>query len=128
MSLPPSLSSSHHAPAASADPRLIEGWALSETAQRLTAACREPVDAAALLDAVRLNWRLWTIFQASLFDPDCPLPDELRDNLLSLASFIDKHSAGIVAEPDPGKLDVLIRINQELAGGLTVPGSSPSER
>ena len=119
MSLPPSSSSFQEAPAANADPRLIEGWALSETALRMASVCQEPVDEVALVHAVRLNWRLWTIFQASLFDPDCPLPTDLRDNILALANFIDKQSAGIVADPDPGMVDVLIRINQELAGGLT---------
>ncbi len=112
-------------PTAAADPRQIEGWALTETALRMKAAQREPVDEAALLQAVRLNWRLWTIFQASLLEPDCPLPTELRNGILSLSNFIDKHTAGIIADPKPEKLDVLIRVNREIAGGLmTVPPAS----
>jgi len=77
-----------------------------------------PTNETALLQAVRLNWRLWTIFQASLFEPDCPLPVELRDNLLSLSNFVDRHTAGIITDPDPAKLDILIDINRELASGL----------
>ena len=109
-------------PSAAADPRQIEGWALTETALRMKAAQREPVDTTVLLNAVRLNWRLWTIFQASLLDPDCPLPVELRNNILSLSNFVDKHTAGLIADPKPARLDVLIQINREIAGGLmTVP-------
>lgn len=124
MSLPPSQVPLHDAPAATADPRLIESWALSETAGRMDAARQPPVDEEALLHAVRLNWRLWTIFQTSLFDPECPWPIEVRNNILSLAAFVDKHTAGVVADPDPGKLDVLIRINQELAGGLATSATA----
>jgi len=85
---------------------------------RLKATQKDPMDEPALLQAVRLNWRLWTIFQASLLDIDCPLAVELRNNLLSLSNFIDKHTADIIASPSPPKLDVLIHINRELAGGL----------
>jgi flagellar protein FlaF len=105
-------------PTAIASPRHIEGWALAETALQMTAARQDPTNETALLQAVRLNWRLWTIFQASLFEPDCPLPVELRDNLLSLSNFVDRHTAGIITDPDPAKLDILIDINRELASGL----------
>jgi flagellar protein FlaF len=71
-----------------------------------------------MLAAVRLNWRLWTIFQAELLDPQCTVPDAVRGNMLSLANFIDKHTVGLIAKPSPEKLDVLISINRELAAGL----------
>lgn len=105
-------------PTVNSDPRQVESWALVEIAMRMKAAQKEPLDEALLLQAVRLNWRLWTIFQATLLDPGCPLPIEIRNNLLSLSNFIDKHTAGIIAEPQASKLDVLIQINRELAGGL----------
>ena len=125
MSLPPSSVPHGHAPTASADPRQIESWALTETALRMGTAQETPEDTDALLHAVRLNWQLWTIFQASLFDPDCPLPVDLRDNILSLCGFVDKHSASVINDPDPGKLDILISINRELASGLmTTAGTS----
>lgn len=109
-------------PAPTSDPRQVEGWALTETALRMKAAQQQqPENESALLLAVRTNWRLWTIFQASLLEPDCPLPSDLRSNILSLANFVDKHTAGILADPTPAKLDILIRINRELAGGLLTP-------
>ena len=124
MSPPPRSNPYSNVPTAAADPRQIEGWALTETAVRMKAAQRQPVDEAALLQAVRLNWRLWTIFQASLLEPDCPVPVDIRNNILSLSNFIDKHTASIIGNPEPSKLDVLIRINRELAGGLmTVPAN-----
>jgi flagellar protein FlaF len=113
-------------PSPTADPRQVEGWALTETALRMKAAQREPIDEAALLQAVRVNWRLWTIFQAALLDPDCPLPIEIRNNILSLSNFVDKYTAGIIAEPKPEKLDVLIRVNREIAGGLMTVPTAPA--
>jgi flagellar protein FlaF len=109
------------------DPRRTEGWALTEAARRLAEAQRAPENAAAFLDAVRRNWRLWTIFQAGVMAPDSPLPAELRGNVLSLSNFIDRHTVGILADPQPEKLDVLIRINREIAAGLLTapPGTTP---
>lgn len=78
-----------------------------------------------LLAAARLNWRLWTILQSELLDPECPVPQPLRENLLSLAKFIDKRTVEFLAEPHGSKLDILISINREIAGGLyTTPGEA----
>ncbi len=102
-----------------ADPRQVEILALREIAQRMINAQKEPVNEDVMLQTVRLNWRLWTIFQVSLLDTDCPLPTAIRSNILSLANFVDKHSGEIIAAPAPSKLDVLIRINHDLADGLS---------
>jgi len=67
---------------------------------------------------VRKNWRLWTIFQVSLVDADCKLPDPVRGNLLGLANFIDRHVAQILGDPNPKHLDVLIHINRQIGEGL----------
>jgi len=109
------------------DPREVEVFALREIAQRLAAAQKNPESEEELLHAVRLNWRLWTIFQVSLLEVNCPLPDVIRNNILSLSNFVDKHSADIIAAPAPAKLDVLIRINHDLADGLSAaaPGPQP---
>jgi flagellar protein FlaF len=101
------------------DPREVEVFALREIAQRMETAQKNPENEAELLQTVRLNWRLWTIFQVSLLDSNCQLPIILRNNVLSLSNFVDKHSADIIALPAPSKLDVLIRINHDLADGLS---------
>jgi len=79
---------------------------------------KEENDREAMIAAVRLNWQLWTIIQSELLSPDCPVPAEIRQNVLSLSNFIDKHTVGFLGEPEPGKLEVLISINREIAGGL----------
>ena len=107
----------YETPPPEGNPRKTEAWALTQAALRMKAA-QESSDTAAMLAAVRLNWQLWTIIQSELLAPDCPVPMDIRQNVLSLANFIDKHTVGIVGEPNPQKLDVLISINRELAGGL----------
>ena len=75
-----------------------------------------PVDA--FRAALRRNWRLWTIFQANLLDPGCPVPAEIRRNLLGLANFIDRHTAELLAKRDPTKVEVLVNINRQISEGL----------
>lgn len=108
-------------------PRETEGRALMEAARRLAIAKDNPGDKAALVDTVRLNWRLWTIFQSEVSEPDCGLPAELRDNMLTLCNFVDKRTVEILADPKPDMLDVLININRNIAAGLlndTQPASA----
>lgn len=90
------------------------------------AARAEPFDPEPLLAAVRLNWKLWTIFQADISSADSPLPLEVRQNMLSLANFVDKTSVDIIANPEAAKVEILITINRELAMGLfeTPPGAT----
>ena len=113
------------APGTTGEPRNVEVYALREIAHRLEVARETPDREAKLLQVVRLNWRLWTIFQVSLLEADCPVPEVIRNNILSLANFVDKHSADIIAAPAPSKLDVLIRLNHDLADGLSGNGAEP---
>ncbi len=105
---------------AGGNPRETEAWALTETARRMTMAQSESVDIEEFLAAVRLNWRLWTIFQADLSTPDCEVPLEVRQNMLSLANFVDKRSVEIISSRNRELATVLININRQLAGGLFV--------
>jgi flagellar biosynthesis activator protein FlaF len=98
------------------NPGRSEAWALLEAARELNLTKDGPVDAFRV--ALRRNWRLWTIFQASLLDPDCALPTEVRANLLGLANFIDKHTAGLLADPDASKVAALVNINRQISEGL----------
>jgi flagellar protein FlaF len=92
-------------------------------------AAQETADKQAMIDAVRLNWRLWTIFQAELLDPDSTVAMDIRTNLLSLAQYIDKHTVDFLAKPTPDKIDTLVNINRELATGLYQrPAEKPSEK
>lgn len=106
-------------------PRETEGRALLEAARRMAEAQGQSDNGSALRAAVRLNWRLWTIFQAEISAPDCPLPDEIRANMLNLSNFVDKRVVEILAEPRPELADALININRQVAAGLlTDPNGS----
>jgi flagellar protein FlaF len=106
------------------NPRETEGRALLEAARRMSEAQNAPEDATALRSAARLNWRLWTIFQAELSQPDCQVPVDLRSNMLNLCNFVDKRVVEVLANPKPDLLDALISINRQIAAGLlTAPGA-----
>lgn len=100
------------------NPRATEAWALTEAARRMSLAQKPEVSDEELLGAVRLNWRLWTIFQAELASPECPLPIEMRQDMLSLCNFVDKRTVEIISDVDRTKIDVLININRQIASGL----------
>jgi len=98
------------------NPARTEAWALLETARELYQARNAPIDV--LRAALRRNWRLWTIFQATLVDPECPMPREVRANLLGLSNFIDRQTAELLAVPDPRKVEILVNINRQISEGL----------
>ena len=93
-----------------------EAWALIEAARELHESRSDSLDRRRA--ALRRNWRLWTIFQASLLDPACEMPAAIRGNLLGLANFIDRHTAGLLANGEAAKIDVLVNINRQISEGL----------
>lgn len=104
-------------------PTYTEAWALVEAARRMAAALEagpldQPDIRKALRDSLRLNWRLWTIFQSELSADDCPVPLEIRQNMLSLCNFVDSHTVQTMAEPTPEKVAILIEMNRNIATGL----------
>ncbi|MDH3473159.1 MAG: flagellar biosynthesis regulator FlaF [Rhodospirillales bacterium] len=99
-------------------PRESEGRALLEAARRMAEAQKTPDNPGGLREAARLNWKLWTIFQAELAAPDCPVPAEIRQNMLNLCNFVDKRMVEVLAAPKPEQLDVLINVNRQIAAGL----------
>jgi flagellar protein FlaF len=101
-----------------------EAWALIEAARELHESRDAPLDQRRA--ALRRNWRLWTIFQASLLDPACALPVAIRSNLLGLANFIDRHTAQLLATGEPAKIDVLVNINRQISEGLLAGQRSSS--
>jgi flagellar biosynthesis activator protein FlaF len=98
------------------NPSRTEAWALLEAARELHSSKDESLDKRRA--ALRRNWRLWTIFQANLLDPDCQVPAEIRRNLLGLANFIDRHTAALLGSGEPAKIDVLVNINRQISEGL----------
>lgn len=107
--------------------RDTEAQALLEAARRLDAAIGVEGERDAYRAALRLNWRLWTIIQADVSAEGSPLPDEIRQNILSLSVFIDRHTVKALAEPNNGKLRILIEINRNIAAGLMANVDGPIE-
>jgi len=68
--------------------------------------------------ALRYNQLIWSIFQTELAKPGNPLPQNLKIDLLNLASFIDKRIFEIMAYPSPDKLAIIMKINLNIAAGL----------
>ena len=105
------------------NPTYSEAWALVEAARRMAApikhgALETPEDLEKMRTALRLNWRLWTIFQADLSVEDGQVPDSIRGNMLSLCNFIDKQSVEALSEPTVERVMALIDINRQIANGL----------
>jgi flagellar biosynthesis activator protein FlaF len=111
-----------------ASPQETLAWGLTTTARKMAQVRVESSARETILDAVRLNWRLWTIIQAEQSDPDCPSPREIREGLLNLSNFVDKRSVEILANPDQEKIDTLISINRNIAAGLLGLDLTPEQR
>ena len=73
-----------------------------------------------LKTALTFNRKLWTIFMASVTKDDSPLPHDVRQNIANLGMFIMNQTRDILLEPapQPHKLDVLVRLNRQIAAGL----------
>ena len=116
------ISKYHRVPEAG-QPAQTEAWALLEAAKRLATAIVHGNDddketKEARKDALRLNWRLWTIFQAELTQDRPDLDTEIHHNMLTLCQFVDKHTVGALFKPTADALSVLINLNRNIASGL----------
>ena len=68
--------------------------------------------------ALRFNQQIWSIFQSELVKEDNPLPNNIKQDVLRLGAFIDKRIFETMSFPSPEKLNIIIKINQNLAAGL----------
>ncbi len=108
--------------------RSLEAKVLANASFKLKA-CQDNWDApdrdARLNEALKLNQRIWSIFQTELSADDNPLPKQLRADLLRLSLFVDRRIMDIMAFPDPEKLTAVININNNIAAGLRGQISDP---
>lgn len=70
----------------------------------------------ALEAALNDNRRLWSILQDNLFQEDNLLPDSLKNQLITLANWVDGYTAKVIE--GEGELDALISVNQTIMEGL----------
>ena len=103
--------------------RGLEAAALFKAARRLEA-CREASGAEDadvwMVEALRYNQRLWTLFQTELASADHPMPAALRADLLRLSAFVDRRTLELLAAPTAHGLQALIDIDRNVASGLAV--------
>jgi flagellar biosynthesis activator protein FlaF len=71
-----------------------------------------------LLEAIKFNQKVWSFFQAELSDPENPLPQKLREDILNLSIFVDKRLFEVMANPNKEKLNIVIDIDFNIAAGL----------
>ncbi|KAA0594055.1 flagellar protein FlaF [Azospirillum lipoferum] len=103
------------------NPRDVEAWALAEAARRMIAAAHAK-DEKAFREALQLNQRLWTIFQAAITEEDCGHPPEVRTNIAALSLLVDRETTNRLIDLDFDKIDTLVNINRNVASGLTAQG------
>jgi flagellar protein FlaF len=98
------------------DPRAIEYRLLGQVTAALMDAERDPKNAAKLVDAALWNRRVWSAFKVDLLDPGNRLPEALRGKLVSIALWVERETAQILAF----KTDVswVIGINKSIMDGL----------
>lgn len=112
------------------NPTYTEAWALIEAARRLAESTQvegKKEGKKAMQEALRLNWRLWTVFQAELaVAEETNVPEDIRINILTLCKFVDNHTTVQLATPEPERLMVLVDINRNIANGL-LEGAKASE-
>lgn len=98
--------------------REAEARALLNCANRLEVARAKDCSKHEFGAAIRLNQKLWTVFQVSLCEPDNKLPRDLKILLLNLSRYVDKVSFRAISEGNPDLLRSLININRTIATGL----------
>jgi flagellar biosynthesis activator protein FlaF len=101
--------------------REVEAFALTKAAMALRE-CQTnwngPDSEQMLEHALKLNQRVWSIFQAEVTRADSEMPMPIKNNILSLGAYIDQRSLKVIADPNPKALDIIIAINENLAAGL----------
>jgi flagellar biosynthesis activator protein FlaF len=106
--------------------RELEARALLKAASKLQA-LKENWDPSVthIEDALTHNRKVWGIFLGAALEDDCPLPPDVRKNIIGLGRFVINQCMRILFEPDVTKLDLLIEINQNVAAGLRGSGLEP---
>ncbi len=103
------------------DQRELEAQVLMKSARRLKELQElwDHVGREEIEGALKYNRMIWMMFyDTAIESKDNERPNDLRSNIVNLANFIFKRELDILADPSKNKLDVLININKEIAGGL----------
>ena len=104
-----------------ADPRELEARVLLKSAQFMVDLQNswDNLPKEALEDTLKYNRNIWLMFfDTAVEDTTDERPKDLRNNIYNLAKFVFKREIDILAKPEAKKLDVLIKINRDIAAGL----------
>lgn len=86
----------------------------------------DSITAEELDECLKYNRQIWMMFVDTAIEDDSgERPMALRNNIANLGVFIFNHTLDILADPKPGKLDILIDINREIAAGLMTKPKPP---
>ena len=115
--------SAYGATASATSTRALEGHVLLKAALKLEDLAKrlqagEPVSRADISETLDYNQKLWQLFVDTMKDPEHLLPLEIKSNVMSLALFVFKRSHEILIDTAPGKFQVLVNINRNIAAGL----------
>jgi flagellar protein FlaF len=105
------------------DQRALEGKVLLKSAAKLEDLANRLksgenvhfTEVGAILDH---NQKLWILFVDEALSAQSPLPQEIKNNIVSLGLFVFKRTKDLLIEPSHEKLQILISINRNIASGL----------
>ncbi len=104
---------------ATISPRQLESSLLNKAAAKLQMVKDQwPTSSTELYEALYYNRKLWTVLTTSVSKEENPLPNMIKENILNLGVFIFDRTVHVQLSPDADSLDILIKINREIAAGL----------
>lgn len=70
-----------------------------------------------LREALADNLKFWMVIRLDLISPSNQLPPELRADLISISTFVERHTAAVLG--GRGDLKPLVDMNDSIIGGLS---------
>lgn len=115
----------------STDQRSLEGQILLKAAQKLEALANrlskeEKVSREEIGEIMEYNQKLWMLFANDAGANESPLPQDVKNNIVSLALFTFKRTTDFLIETRPEQLSALIEINRNIASGLMKRQEAPA--
>ena len=98
------------------DNRGTEYRAFNRVTQALSSAKNKAPDDKDYLEALDTNRRLWQALEVDVSSEKNVLPDDLKAKIISLAIWVDKHSAKVTR--GEAKVQPLITVNEAIMEGL----------
>ena len=103
------------------DPREVEARVLLKSAQFLQDLQNDwtNMNREVLEETLKYNRNIWLMFfDTAVENTEGDRPNDVRNNIYNLAKYVFKREVDILAKPEKNKLDILIKINRDIAGGL----------